>query len=434
MAKPGSLRARLRRHPLIDLLFTLQGNPRTCVFIEPLWGIPHSLIAPFTAVYMRALGVDNIQIGLALSAALLAQVFWAFLGGVITDKLGRKTTTILGDLLGWVVPCAIWALAQNYWFLLAAMMLNAFEQLNQTAWVCLLVEDAEEKTILNIWNWILIAGLLAVFFSPISGALIQRHSLVPVMRILYGSFALAMMVKCLITARWTTETRQGKIRKAETKGRGIGKLVAEYWHLIPRIFRNRGTVTTLVVMVVVNITLMVSGNFYALYATAGLGIPENYLAYFPMIRACVMLLFFGIQHNLVKYRTKAPMSAGLILYMLSQGLLMASPKNTIFPLILYTLLDAVAFGLVYPRKELMMAVFVDKRERARIMALLTTLMIAISSPFGGVAGALSKVDGRLPFALNLALYLLALAVILAMKEDPGAQEEEPPAQERVPAA
>ena len=425
MAKPGSMRARLRRHPLIDLLFSLKGNPRTSVFIEPLWGIPHSLIAPFSAVYMRALGVDNIQIGLALSAALLAQVFCAFFGGVITDKLGRKTTTIVGDMLGWVVPCIIWACAQNYWFFLAAMVLNSFEQLNQTAWVCLLVEDAEEKSILNIWNWILIAGLLAVFFSPLSGALIQRHSLVPVMRALYASFALSMTVKCLITFRWTTETRQGKIRKAETKGKSLGSLVADYWHLIPRIFKSRGTVTTLVVMVVVNITLMINGNFYALYATAGLGIPEDYLAYFPMIRACIMLLFFGIQHKLTRFRTKAPMSAGLILYMFSQTLLMVSPKNTIYPLILYTLVDAVAFGLVYPRKELMTAVFVDKQERARIVALLTTLMIAITSPFGGVAGALSKIDGRLPFVLSLALYLLALVVILAMKEDPGAEEEVP---------
>jgi hypothetical protein len=31
------------------------------VLIEPFWGIPNSLIAPFTAVYMRAMGVDNVD-------------------------------------------------------------------------------------------------------------------------------------------------------------------------------------------------------------------------------------------------------------------------------------------------------------------------------------------------------------------------------------
>ena len=423
MSISGTTVTRLRKHPLVDLLFTLKGNPRTCVFIEPLWGIPNSLIAPFSAVYMRALGAENLQIGLALSAAMLAQVFCAFFGGIITDKLGRKTTTILGDFLGWVVPCAIWACAQNYWFFLAAMVLNCFEQVNQTAWVCLLVEDAPKKSMLNIWNWIIIAGQLAIFFSPISGALIQRYSLVPVMRVLYGTYCVTMLIKCFITLRWTTETAQGRIRKEETRSLSVGRMVAGYWRLLPQVFKNRGTVCTLVVMVVVSITGMISGNFYALYATANLGIPDNYLAYFPIIRALVMLTFFGIQHKLVKYRTKAPMSVGLGLYIVGQLLLVLSPKNTVLPLIIFTLLDAVAFALVFPRKELMASVFVDKQERARIVALLTTLMIAIAMPFGGIAGALSKVDGRLPFALSITLYLVALAVIVTMRENPGAEDE-----------
>ena len=427
MAKVNALGARLRRHPLINLLFTLRGNPRTCVLIEPLWGIPNSLIAPFTAVYMRAMGVGDIEIGFALSAAMLTQVFCAFFGGVIADKLGRKTTTILGDFLGWAVPCAIWAGAQNYWFFLAAMVLNGFEQVNQTAWVCLLVEDAPEKDILNIWNWITIAGLLAVFFSPISGALIRSFSLVPVMRVLYGIYCVNMLIKCVITFRWTTETRQGKIRKKETKGVSVGKMLAGYWGLVPGILKNGGTLRVLVIMVVMNIAGMIGGNFYSLYATGGLGIPENYLAYFPIIRAGVMLLFFFvIQHKLDRFRTKIPMSAGLLLYMACQLLLIFSPKHNTIPLILYTLLEAVAFGLVYPRKELMTAVFVDKQERARIVALLTTLTIAIASPFGGIAGALSKLDGRFPFILSLALFVMALVVIMTMKQDPGGVVEEEP--------
>ena len=423
MAKSGSLRATLRNHPLIDLLFTLKGNPRTCVLIEPLWGIPNSLIAPFAAVYMRAMGVSDIQIGIALSAAMLAQMICAFLGGIITDKLGRKTTTILGDLIGWVIPCIIWACAQNYWFFLAAMVLNGFEQVNQTAWVCLLVEDAPEKDILNIWNWVVIAGLLAVFFSPISGALIHLFSLIPLMRALYAIYAINMIIKCFITLRGTTETGQGKIRKVETKGQSIGKMLAGYRQLIPEILKNNGTMRVLVVMVVINITSMIGGNFYSLYATGGLGIPENFLAYFPIIRAFIMLFFFFIEHNLKRFRTKRPMLVGLTLYIVCQLLVVFSPKNTITPLIVYTFLEAVAFGLVYPRKELMTTVFVSKQERARIVALLTTFTIAIASPFGSIAGALSKTDGRLPFVLSLMLFIIAFVVIATMKQDPGPDQD-----------
>ncbi len=424
MAGKNHLMQRLRAHPLFDTLSTIRGNPRVCVLIEPLWGIPHSLIAPFTAVYMRALGVDDLQIGFALSAAMLTQVLCAFFGGIITDKLGRKATTMLGDFIGWVLPCAIWAGAQNYWFFLAAMVLNSFEQVNQTAWVCLLVEDAEEKHILNMWNWIMIAGLIAVFFSPISGALIRSYSLVPVMRVLYAVFSLFMLVKCYITLRYTTETEQGRVRRKESRGENPMRMALSYRRLLPLIFRDEGTLRVLAVMVVLSITGIVSQNFYSLYATAGLGIPENYLAYFPIIRAVVMLLFFFvIQHRLEKYRTKKPMKLGLVLFMLCQAIMIFSPKGLPVMLVFYTLLEAVAFGIVFPRKELMSAVFVNKQERARIIALLTTITIAISVPFGGITGALSKLDGRLPFALSFVCFLFLYFVISTMKKDPGPDSE-----------
>ena len=416
--------AALRKHPLIDLLFTLQRNPRVAILIEPLWGIPNSLIAPFTAVYMRALGVSNMQIGFALSASMLSQVICAFSGGIITDKLGRKLTTILGDLFGWVIPMAILACAQNYWFFLIAMTLHGFEQVNQTAWVCLLVEDAPEKDLLNIWNWIVIAGLLAVFFSPISGGLILRFSLIPVMRVLYVIYSLFMLVKCIITYTHTTETRQGKIRKAETREQSSLQIAAGYWQLVPQMLRNDGILRVLVIMVVVNITAMIGSNFYSLYATSALGLPESYLAYFPIIRAIVMLLFFFvIQHKLTKFRTKAPMCLGLCLYMVCQLLLIFSPAHTLWSLLVYTFLEAVSYGLVYPRKEQMAAVFINKQERARITALLTTLMLAIAAPFGAITGALFNLDGRLPFVLSLSLFLAAFAVIFTMKENPGSETE-----------
>lgn len=424
MSRQRSLGAQVGRHPLIQTLVSLKGNPRVCVYVEPLWGIPNSLIAPFTAVYMRALGVDNLQIGFAISAAMLAQVLCAFFGGIITDKLGRRRTTALGDFLGWVVPCAIWAGAQNYWFFLIAMVLNSFEQVNQTAWVCLLVEDAEEKDILHVWNWIMIAGLIAVFFSPISGALMTRFSLVSVMRVLYGMYSVFMLVKCLVSLRYTAETRQGVIRREQTKHESVFSMAIGYFRLFPKIFKDEGTLRVLAVMVVLSITNIISQNFYSLYATAGLRVPEYYLAYFPIIRAVVMLLFFFvIQHRLEKYRTKSPMKLGLVLYMLCQAIIVFSPAGKPIMLVIYTLLEAVAFGIVYPRKELMSAVFIDKQERARVVSLLTTMTIAMAMPFGGITGALSKVDGRLPFMLSFACYLFLFFVISGMKQNPGPQTE-----------
>lgn len=46
----------LKMHPLMQVLADNGGNPRTLVLIEPLWGIPYNLIAPFATLYMYTAG------------------------------------------------------------------------------------------------------------------------------------------------------------------------------------------------------------------------------------------------------------------------------------------------------------------------------------------------------------------------------------------
>src|SRR5690606_15866537 len=96
--RPTRWMARTMSHSLITSLRTLKGNPRGCVYTEPLWGIPFNLISPYASVYMLALGLTDRNIGLVLSVSWGFQVFWALMSGAITDKLGRRRTTLLFDI------------------------------------------------------------------------------------------------------------------------------------------------------------------------------------------------------------------------------------------------------------------------------------------------------------------------------------------------
>ena len=62
-------------HPLITLLGRNKGNPRTLILMEPLWGIPYNLIAPFATLYMYTQGITDVQCGLILSVSLSVQAF-----------------------------------------------------------------------------------------------------------------------------------------------------------------------------------------------------------------------------------------------------------------------------------------------------------------------------------------------------------------------
>ncbi|MDL2319247.1 MFS transporter, partial [Eubacteriales bacterium OttesenSCG-928-A19] len=164
----------MSKHPMIQDLQNLRGNPKACVLTEPLWGIPHSLYVPFVSVYMLALGLTDVQIGLIASLTLLIRACTAVISGTVTDKLGRKRTTIIFDILSWSVPCLMWAVAQNVWWFYIAALFNGLWQMTENSWTCLLVEDAEKSKMVNIYSWIYVAGQLSVFFAPLSGLLVGK--------------------------------------------------------------------------------------------------------------------------------------------------------------------------------------------------------------------------------------------------------------------
>jgi DHA1 family tetracycline resistance protein-like MFS transporter len=163
-------------HSLIITLRSLTGNPRGCVYTEPLWGIPYNLIAPYASVYMLALGLTDQNIGLVLSVSWGFQVFWALMSGAITDKLGRRRTTLIFDILAWSVPALIWAFSQNIWWFLAAGIMNAIWRVTMNSWTCLLVEDADPQQLVPIYTWIHIANQVAGFAAPLAGILVARYS------------------------------------------------------------------------------------------------------------------------------------------------------------------------------------------------------------------------------------------------------------------
>ena len=407
--------SRLREHPLSLVLAGNKGNPRTLVLIEPLWGIPYNLIAPFATLYMYTQGITDVQIGLILSITMVVQVFFSFFGGILTDKLGRKFTTMMGDFFGWTLACLIWAISNNFWLFLAAAILNCFEQINQTAWYCLLIEDANPKDLVGIYTWVNIGGLVAIFFAPLSGLFVSSYSVVPVVRVLYALFSLTMVTKTFITFKFCHETKQGKIRRAETKGVSVFHMLGEYRQLIPLLLKDKGVLKAVAVSVILYITNIVSTNFFSLYVTQRLGLSENYLALFPILNAAVMLIFMvGIQHRMSAAKFRVPLWVGLGLYCVAALALIFSPADNLGFVLVYVFAAAVADALLQLN--------INPQERARLNALIMASTIALSSPFGYLAGWLSSLDRRLPFAFTFLLFITAMVVIGRIQE-PQMEEE-----------
>jgi MFS family permease len=400
------------KHPLVKSLLQLRGNPKSCVLTEPLWGIPNSLYAPYVSVYMLALGLKDVQIGLLVSIGLAFQIVGALLGGAITDKLGRRKTTFFFDLISWSVPTLIWAIAQDFRYFVVAAVFNGIWRVTQTSWSCLMVEEAEPRLLMDMYSWIYIAGQLSAFFAPIAGLLIATFSLVPTMRGLYVFAFLMMTAKFIILYVYSTETQQGVKRMAETHNASLFSLVGGYGNVLKELFHTPQTLFTLGIMLCMNTATTVNNTFWSIIVTQRLHIPNEHLALFTFARSAIMLgFFFVLMPRIREMKFRNPMMVGFACLAVSQLILIIAPTQSYLLVLISTLIEACSYATVSTQIDRMTVVTVAPEERARIMSLLALSVLIITTPFGWIAGRLSEINRILPFILDILFYTMGIVLV-----------------------
>jgi len=370
---------------------------------------------------MVAIGLSDKQIGLIVSISWSFQIVLALLSGVVTDKLGRRRTTLIFDILAWSVPALISAIAQNFWYFVIAGVINSVWQITHNSWTCLLVEDADQEQLVDIYTWIHIANQIVGFVAPLAGLLIGIFDLIPTVRGLYIFAAIMFTVKAVVTYQMTDETRQGKIRMHETRHQSMLSVLREYSGVFQHILRTPQTLFTAGIMLVISISNVVTGSFWGIIVTERLHIPAKHLALFPFVKSAVMLFFFFmIMPRLNKLHFKMPMTLGFFGFVISQLILITAPEASYLFLGMSVFLEACCFAAVNPLVDQMIALTIDPKERARIQSILYVGIILITSPFGWIAGNLSDRDKILPFILNITLF--SIGSILAYMAGNAAQK------------
>jgi len=419
------LTAKLTEHSLIVTLKNLRGNVRGAVLTEPLWAIPYNLYAPFVSVYMLALGLTDSQIGLLASIGLACQIFWTVLSGAITDKFGRKRTTLIIDLVAWSIPCLIWAFAQDFNAFLVAAIVNSTWRITQNSWQCLLVEGTEPHLLVDVYSLIYISGLLSAFVTPLTSLLIASFTLVPTMRGLYLLSFVMMTAKFLTMNAMVEETEYGRDRMLATQGRSLFTIVGESGGVVRQVLHAPATLVTAGLMVIVAIINTISNTFWGVMVTEKLQVAPEFLGLYSVARSLVMLLFyFTVMPRLRSVDARKPMIFGFAGLLLAWLLLISIPPQSYWLLLVVTLLEGCSAPAISTLLDKLIATSVDPQERARIMALLYLVVLVATTPFGWIAGEASQINRSLPFVINITLVVLGalLAYIASRRNLPTSAE------------
>lgn len=406
-------------------LSDFKGNARTCILVEPLWGIPYNLFVPYASLYMLALGVSKQGIGLIATAAMVLQTLWSLTAGAFTDRFGRRRTSLYFDLLAWSVPTLLWALARDFRWFLAAGILNSMVRVVHVSWSCLFIEDTPARLRVRLYTWISVAGTLSGFFAPLAGLLVAGMGLVPAVRALYALAFISMTAMFFLRNAFCTETSVGLEKMREIReGKRRGGL-EDYAEAARIFFRSREAVVALALAVLANIHLQVRNSFLSVVLTAGLGLPEGLIAVFPFLAtAATLLVYLTVIPRIKRIRSAlaaawgANLAANLVI-LLAPGASgsAASLALAAAAVVLGTLLAAVGMGVAGPVVDAVLANAVDDRKRAVTLSLAYTLIYGLAAPFGWIAGLLAEAGPRLPALLMAAVTAAAALMALALRKE-----------------
>lgn len=422
----SKLKKKLMSNYMIRTLFSLEGNGKSCIWLEPLWGIPYNLYLPYVALFMTALGLSPAEIGYVASINMVSQVVFATLSGVLTDKLGRRMATLIFDTLSWSVPELIWMCSQNFmWFAVAAVFNGAW-RVTENSWGLLLIEDMPEEQIMPAFSLTQMMGLFAAFFAPLSKFAVDAFGLVSTMRVLYGITAASMTTKFVTLFLFTKETRTGLRRMKAVRNKSMFHLLWECKDVYLRVIREKRMVLTFGIIAAYSLVSNLNGNYWALFVCGELGVAEGNVVLFATLKSLVTLLcVFLVVPRMRKAPFRASMLTALALFAASQALLLITPAGAIaVPLLVVgAVLEAVALSILSPLTSSLLFINADPEERARVCGLVYATISLIVAVFPGLIGRLANLSIRIPFFISIGLFAFTAVLTVIISRLPAPERD-----------
>jgi len=402
------------------LFSRIKGNARACLIFEAMWVVPFNMFTTYASVYMLSLGLKETQIGLLASINLALQIFTSFISGHLTDRLGRRMALLIFDIVSWSVATLIWAIAQNFWYFLAAVIVNSFQKIPNTAWYCLLVEDTEPENRSAIFTILQIISVISGFFAPLGGLLVSRLTLVPAVRLMYLIACISMTIMFFGRNAITYDTEISIKKKLESKGINFKESLKEYKEVLKEIINNKLLMIMVGVYILNNFQMAIRGTYLSIYLVNALGIKDSLIGLFPAFSSIAMLILlllaiprfkeeFSVNYMIIGFGIS--MSANIILILLP-------PKN-ILGVIIATMLSASGNIIANPYLESSVANLISDENRAKSLAILTVILLVFISPAGIIGGLTYSINPKIPFVLITLAFLINEGLLLLFRKERG---------------
>ena len=404
--------------PAFGLFSAVEGNARVLVVTEGLSAIAFHWYTTYLPLYMVALGVSEVQVGLLASVLIATQFISTLLGGYAADRFGRKRVAVVADIVCWGVPMFLYAIAQNPWYFLIGRFVNGFVYIVMPSFDCLFVEDVPPERRPAVFGMLRFVYAAASLLVPIAGLLVTWLGMVVAGRAIMATTMIVAVVTAVYRQFTLHETKMGQERMATVAGASPTAIARDYLQTVRSILRDRPITTFLGVRVLFGFVSTIWSTYAAIYLTdaLGVGLPKAAISILPFVSAAATMAMILLAADRIRMgSSRTNLVIGQLLWLVGAFCFVGSPSGTVVMALLWALASAVSSALFQPASQSYWANVVDERKRAQIYSAAAAAIALGALPAGPLAGLLYSVNPRAPFVLGMALQIVVLGLILSLK-------------------
>jgi MFS family permease len=381
----------------------LPKNARNAILVEPLWAIFGVVVMYYAPLYMTSVGLSSVQVGWIGSIMLAFSFVFQTLAAPITNRMGRKRTSLIWDLISWTLPMLIWTFSQSFAAFAIAAILNSSVRIVSVSWSLLVIEDVEPSDRSRVFAILNLIGAACGLMTPVVGLLIGEYGIESTLRVYYFLGAISMTTMFFLRNALTDETQNGLLAMIEHQGLHPWESLKKNLQSLSTLKNTKGLLW-LIGFYIMTFFIEQMNLFQILYFSQTLHFGAVAVSLVPVSVAVVTALMYG----LVLPRLSSLVVEQVLVFTCALGLIGAVlivliPAGNLLVLLLVISVLAGATFLTRTYRDTVLFSHLPTQGTADLFSAVQVLTMLFSIPASGIAGSIFAAQ---PIALFILIAFL----------------------------
>jgi MFS family permease len=353
-----------------------------------------------------------------MTVPLTLMIFLPILGGHIGDRFGRKLVSNICDALGGIGFTGILFMANDFWLIIVAMIIQGLGATAIGVWQTLLIEGTPADCRVTIFSFLRLIWIIAGFLTPIAGILVSVYGVIQGSRYIFLTAVMTNGIMLIIRQILLRESEIGKILSSSNNT--VSSQSKNYAETLKTVTEHKGLLVLFLLSVLVNIPERLATTFTPLYLTdwKAWALDKSAVSVIPMASSistlvAVSLILPRLKHKHIRKALLFSYTAGFFGLMV----LVIAPKGSIDLAILSAIFDSARSLPILPVLLINTVDEIDPFAQVKIASLATTFSSLVSSPIPTFGGYLYALNPTLPFLLGAVFLILGINLLLIDKKN-----------------